>query len=343
MKYLIEIHHGIGDIVQITGLMETINRTDQDAEIDVIVNSKMNAALLEEDTRIGQIFFLNLKTMTKIGIIQEVIKMRKKHYDYMFLSPISNQRDAQLLAAMVGAKNTFGEQLERISKWNKKYHYVPRQDVHIVQRNNNLLLSTKLVQSVCEPALKVKKIAAEKELEKLRAPIIGICIGTSKSVKTWPLEHYLYVAEQMEQKGYNVVFLGGPQEVRAAKDVEWEKHPHWFNYMGKTDLQGSAALLKHCCVVVGGDTGAMHIAAAVGCATVTLFTCSDPKYHAPYSDKSYVVTANIECQYCYAQGGYNECAEYRCRDLIDKDEVLCVVERVAQKKEAERYKFTKNE
>lgn len=339
MKYLIEIHHGIGDIIQITGLIQTISQMDNNSEIGVIVNSKINAQLLEGDTRIKSVYFLNLKTMSKISILHEVMKMRMERYDYMFLSPISNQRDAQLLAILVGAKNIYGEQLRLISKGSKKYHCVERKDVHIVQRNNNLLMATGMVQSVSDPLLEIKKIPEEKKLEELEHPVIAICIGTSKEVKTWPVERYLYVAKELEKLGYNILFLGGMNEVKATEGVNWSKHPRWHNYIGKTTLMGSAALLRHCSVVLGGDTGALHMAAAVGCKTVTLFTCSDPKYHAPYSEQSYIITTNLECQYCYAQGTYNVCKNYQCRDLINQEEVLQVVECIAAKNEAEQYKF----
>lgn len=331
MKYLIEIHHGIGDIVQITGLIETVARQDPCSEIGVIVNSRTNAELFDADTRVKNVYFLNLRSMSAFDIFKEVRKMRKEKYDYMFLSPISNVRDGQILALLVGAKQAYGEQFSLISKFKRGYHAVRKQDVHIVQRNNNVLLASDLVQQVCAPCLQLKRHPLEDELENVPHPIVGICVGTSKDVKTWPLERFLYVAKKLEEKGFIVVFFGGPQEAENLQGINWGNHPKWYCYAGKTDLLGSAALVQHCDVVVAGDTGMLHIAAAQGCKTIGLFTCSNPKYHAPYGENSYVVTENLACQYCYAYRGYQTCKNYLCRDLISQEKVFNLVEEVLQK------------
>ena len=70
MKYLIEIHHGIGDVVQMTGVWETLYRMDKDADIGVIINLYGRYELLRNDRRIKHIYLLNIHDMPKVQILK---------------------------------------------------------------------------------------------------------------------------------------------------------------------------------------------------------------------------------------------------------------------------------
>ena len=58
---------------------------------------------------------------------------------------------------------------------------------------------------------------------------------------------------------------------------------------GKLSLIQSAKVASKCCLIVGGDTGIMHMAAAVGGTTLTLFSCTDPRLHCPYSRRKHLI------------------------------------------------------
>ncbi len=58
--------------------------------------------------------------------------------------------------------------------------------------------------------------------------------------------------------------------------------PHAINLMGKTSLFDLAALARGARVVVGNDTGPLHLIAATGAVSIVLFSRkSDSKRHAP--------------------------------------------------------------
>ena len=85
MKYLIEIHHGIGDVVQMTGVIESIYRADLNADIALILNKNSYKSLFRYDERVKKIFKIDFKSMSKKEILKEVWKMRKYHFDYFLL------------------------------------------------------------------------------------------------------------------------------------------------------------------------------------------------------------------------------------------------------------------
>ena len=67
---------------------------------------------------------------------------------------------------------------------------------------------------------------------------------------------------------------------------------------GKTDIKELAQVLSVCEFAVGADTGAMHLANAIGTKNVFIFGGSDIKETAPYGNNAKVITANLDCSPC---------------------------------------------
>lgn len=316
MKYLIEIHHGIGDIVQMTGVVETLYNTDSDARIDLILLNDSRKSLLKNDHRIKTIYTLDIKNQTWTCLMETIKIIRGCKYDYIFYSSISNVRDTNILALCLNAKKNVGEQFRFLSHLSSRFLHVKKEKTHIVKRNANLLLTAGLTEQVFPPKLIIKETI---KVDSNR--VIGLCIGTSKPQKTWAVENYIDVAKHFSSNGYDIVFIGGKVESEWISDEIFIKYPNWHNYMGKLSLTESAALVKSCNLVIGGDTGIMHIAAALNVATVAIFSCSDPGFHAPFSDKSYFLTASVPCQYCYETERLMKCQNYICLSSISVNQV----------------------
>lgn len=333
MKYLIEIHHGIGDVVQMTGVIETIYKYDSKSQIDLILLSEDRASLLKDDYRVKTIYIINIANNSKRYLLSTVKKMRKQKYDYLFFSPISNTRDANILAMLINPKRIVGEQFHLLSYFFNKFIYVKKEDCHIVKRNSNLLIASGITDKVYFPKLIIKDVFKEKD------NTIGICIGTSKPQKNWAVERYIEVAKFVTTIGYDVVFIGGKAESDLVPSDLFEKNKNWLNYMGKLSLTESASLVKSCKLIIGGDTGIMHIAAALNIKTIAIFSCSSPYYHAPYSECSYFLTANIPCQYCYGTKELLCCKEYKCLDGISVNQVCKLIRDVFSGNTNSKYIF----
>ncbi len=89
-------------------------------------------------------------------------------------------------------------------------------------------------------------------------------------------------------------------------------------------LKGFAALLKKVDLVVGGDTGPVHIAAAVGTPTVSLYRASDGMRSGPRGPGQVVVQSPLHCASCFR----TECdKDEKCRRSITVDSVFQAVEK----------------
>jgi lipopolysaccharide heptosyltransferase I len=88
-----------------------------------------------------------------------------------------------------------------------------------------------------------------------------------------------------------------------------------------TTLLQLAAVIARCRAFVGGDTGPLHLAAAVGTPTVALFGPSNPRRNGPYGPGHVVLHQKLPCSHCYQR----TCDHWECLPGIEVDMVVNAV------------------
>jgi ADP-heptose:LPS heptosyltransferase len=95
-----------------------------------------------------------------------------------------------------------------------------------------------------------------------------------RPAKRWPAAHFQALAERLSIPS---VIIGTAAEQHLARQI-----PAAINLIGQTGFGDLAELARRARCAVGNDTGPMHLIAAVGCPTLTLFSASsDPGRAAP--------------------------------------------------------------
>jgi ADP-heptose:LPS heptosyltransferase len=89
----------------------------------------------------------------------------------------------------------------------------------------------------------------------------------------------------------------------------------------KTTIKESIALYKRANLFIGADTGPLHIAAAIGIATIAIFGPSLPERNGPWGDNHEIVYYHLHCSNCYKRN----CDSLMCMKNITVDEVLARV------------------
>lgn len=115
------------------------------------------------------------------------------------------------------------------------------------------------------------------------SPYILLIPGGSshRPEKRWPAQRYGEFARAMIARGFGVVVIGGAQETELADEIR-RQAPETRDLTAKTDLPSVAALGARAALIVGNDTGPLHLAAATGAPTIVLFSAaSDPDLSAP--------------------------------------------------------------
>lgn len=147
-----------------------------------------------------------------------------------------------------------------------------------------------------------------------------------KPANVWPASRFAVLARALMAKGLSVALLGGTA-ARQACDAVAAAAPGILRADGQLPLLASAVLLGRASVVVTGDTGPMHLAAAVGTPIVALFGPASPVRTGPYTDRAEIVSARLPCRPCYGRDcklGYDQPP---CMELISVSNVLSAVER----------------
>jgi len=218
------------------------------------------------------------------------------------------------------------------------------------------------------PARAVEESERMIETYKLRSDtVVALNLGASRDTKRWPADHFGTLAEALVAEGVRVVLMGAAEfksddhydrrtveRLRRDGVVDDETCVDLVTADGMAPdlhLQRDAHFLRYANVaevVVGNDTGALHIAGSVGedakRKTVSLFGPTNWGRYAPYDptrvypakpsgDWNRVLCADVDCLptgnqeacRCYRKG----CGHKRCMHELSPDRVLeCVVEMV---------------
>jgi heptosyltransferase II len=133
---------------------------------------------------------------------------------------------------------------------------------------------------------------------------IGICAGAEYGpAKRWPLERYAQVIRQLHPAlpDYEWVFFGAPNEAEMGEELSRQVGadiPH-TNRVGKTRLAELIQELRRCRLLLTNDTGTMHLAAALGVPTVSLFGSTEPILTGPLGAQHTVLREKVPCSPCF--------------------------------------------
>jgi heptosyltransferase-1 len=111
--------------------------------------------------------------------------------------------------------------------------------------------------------------------------------GAGWGAKCWPAEHYAELARGLRDMGMSSLINFGPGEEELVRAVEAAARgtAHAFQY----SISELVALMRQARIFVGGDTGPMHLAAALGVPVVGLFGPTDPARNGPYGTQAVVL------------------------------------------------------
>ena len=120
----------------------------------------------------------------------------------------------------------------------------------------------------------------------MNAPALFVQPFTSSPHKNWPLERYLATAMHWRERGFQVVFSGGPKDLAA---MESARRAGFIDAAGQP-LLTAAGLMKQCSLTLGGDTGLLHLAVAMGKRVVMIMNSAAPGKPVPLQHADWAVT-----------------------------------------------------
>lgn len=170
-----------------------------------------------------------------------------------------------------------------------------------------------------------------------RGLIIGLHASGGRAIKQWPARRFGEVAARLlaDHGDATLLLTGAPGDRPMVDDVlavlretlgAAAVDARVLDLTGEVELPLLAALLQRCVVFITGDTGPMHLAAAVGTPIAAVFGPSMPVRYAPISTEHRIVRIDLPCAPCNqirlpparCQGHTPDCLEGVTVDMVHR-------------------------
>jgi heptosyltransferase-2 len=159
-----------------------------------------------------------------------------------------------------------------------------------------------------------------------RAPLVGLAPGAAYGgAKRWPPASFAGLARDLATDNVRSVMLGAAGDAVTAAEVwrAWTNNgsraPGLLDLVGRTDVPALAGVLANCRALVTNDSGAMHLAAAIGVPVTAVFGPTDERATRPIGHAHLVVTGPAWCRPCMLR----ECPlNHRCMRGIEVAQVV---------------------
>jgi len=324
----------IGDLLLVTPVLKTLRTNYPKAHIALLADKKLRD-LVRYNHHIDELIEIDKKGYhnTLRHYSQFIGEIRQRKFD-LVINLHANER-ASFIAAFSGAKKIVGYATP-VAKWFFD-HVLPNKKavMHQINSHFEVLQQAAGVTTIDDGGLEMwiddaaKKSAAAiwranfgAETDTLK--VVGLNIGASWKTKRWCDEYFAQVADHLLEKGYGVVYFGGPMDEAivqtAIAKMKYSDHKHLKVLTGKVTLQELAGLLKKCAVFVTTDSGPMHIAVTQAVPIVTMFGASPVPGFYPYDAKDILIKTPERCHPC----GKHECPLHTmaCMKNIPVDVVM---------------------
>ncbi len=155
-------------------------------------------------------------------------------------------------------------------------------------------------------------------------PYVVVHPGVSVSARAWAPERYAALVDALVAEGRRVVVTGGPEERHLTSKVAGPPRSGVIDLGGETDLADLAEVIAGSDVIVVGNTGPAHLAAAVGTPIVSLFALTVPPVRwRPWRVQHVLLYRDVACAGCRARVCPVE--EHPCLGGVTVDEALAAL------------------
>jgi len=332
----------LGDIVHALPVLVWLQSAEPVMEIDWLVEESF-APLLVGHPLIRRVHRLATKVWRRQGYGQslragwEIVQaLRAERYDVAL--DLQGNSKSGLFTRLCGAPLRYGFARDGVREWpnllaTNRHVPLTEEDFHVTERSLAVARAAfpgGSERSLAGP-LPVVPAAARAvaqhllESETPETPLVVLHYGTTWTTKLWPLDRWCNLAAALQRRGVRPVLTwGNDAELAAARQILEACHGQAVVWPRGT-LPELVALLARADLVVGGDTGPVHIAAAVGTPTVSLYRVTDARRNGPRGDRHIRLQAPLDCSPCLRKACDRDA---ECGGSIAMAEVLRAVERL---------------
>lgn len=144
--------------------------------------------------------------------------------------------------------------------------------------------------------------------------------GASAASRRYPPESFAAVATSLVRDlGWQVLFTGIESERDLITAIQSMMEAPSCSFAGDLSLAEFAALLSQAPLLIANNTGAVHVAAAVGTPVVDLYALTNPQ-HTPWMVPHRLLSHDVPCKFCHK----SVCPEghHQCLRLVTPEQVV---------------------
>jgi ADP-heptose:LPS heptosyltransferase len=298
----------IGDLVMALPAIADVRALAPDAEIDLVVGS-WNADLAGVISSVTRVETLDAGWLARgdggdqfLKLVRRAREWRRRRYDLA----INFEPDirSNYLLSQAGAAWTVGY---RSGGGGPLLDLALDYDTRSHTTDNATRLVQAAFQGASQPgdrgplALPQRSMdEADRLLRGAGRPLVGVHPSGGPEIKQWDPARFAAVARRLiEERGATIVLTGSSAERALVRDVQAQlPEGGVIDVAGEGNLLDVAAVLQQLDLFITGDTGPMHLAAAVGTPVVAVFGPSDPARYAPRGPLDRVVRIDLPCAPC---------------------------------------------
>ena len=321
MNRLLVVRLGsLGDLVHTLPAVSAIHRTFPRLEIDWLVDAVHQdfLALVPILTSV-----VTLTVPTARGWLDVRRRLRARRYDAAL--DFQGLVKSAALSRLSGARRVMGFDRASLREPAAAMLYGERVPVgsggHVIDKNLQLAAAVGARTATTEfPIRPVESAALAAILAKDDSPFALLNPGAAWPNKRWPADRLGRLAAWLrEQHGLRSVALWGPGEEGLARSIVSASSGAAIE-APRTQLTDLVAFSRAAKLLVSGDTGPTHIAAAVGTPVVALFGPTDALRNGPWSPDDFALSRYATCD-CHYERRCRRPAEQWCLGTISEDEV----------------------
>ena len=307
-RFLVIRLSSIGDIVHTLPAVAALGRAHPQAEIHWAIENRF-APLIESNPFVSRMIRLDTLTWRKNATsgqtMAEIMKAIEAIREYPYDAVIDFQG---LMKSAIFARLSHSQQRIGLdSKWLREplaamlytHRVSPRDSAHIIEINLSLVGPLDARSSKWEfplPENPEDKEAVQQRLQSLGIrDFIIINPGGGWKSKRWPPASYAELAAELAARTPVDILVTGSQEEKVlAEEIITRAGTPRTKWFPSTLLQ-FIALARQAKLLIGGDTGPLHLAAAVGTPIVAIFNSNDsrntPERNGPFNPADLVLAS----------------------------------------------------
>jgi ADP-heptose:LPS heptosyltransferase len=287
----------IGDILFTLPAVHVVRENFPDAKLHFLV-SQEHAPLLRGFADIDEIIPLDRavfrsKNFPAIGANLFRLLRRLRERNFSRAIDFQGYGETEFFAWWSGASERWGNVYDLARGWTYTQTSLRDPKTHPAEWNLALLQKSGLkISSIrnefvlpADALAEARNFFVANKLS-VEKPTLFLQPFTSNSQKNWPLKKNLKLARHFHSRGTQIIFGGGPNDRAALESAR----AAGFVIAAGAPLLVSAGLMKLSRVVVGADTGLLHLAVALGRRVVMLMYSNAPGKSHPFQHADWTVT-----------------------------------------------------